>query len=207
MAHEELKKQWEKDVEQYGENAHEMWEFSCGRDHWITCKFGGPLWYNHTKYRRKKPPFQPEYFSGLNWRDALPLVGKLVEYSNDPDDDGWQKGTLDDVDNDSGRRFSCDGTYWEYIRTTPETNAHPTVTLTVNGKEWVLPRPEVGAPKHGKVVWIITPFCPDGYFESEWAGYGSEQVALKKGYIHLTKDRAKAWADFWKNGIMAEIKK
>jgi hypothetical protein len=67
--------------------------------------------------------------------------------------------------------------------------------------------PEVKAPRHGATVWIVTPSHRNGYIKSVWQGYAIEQIALEKGCVHLTEDSAQAWASWWRNDIMAEVKK
>jgi hypothetical protein len=158
-------------------------------------------------FEPKEQPFEPEYFSGLNWRDALPLVEHVVEFSCDGE--VWRGPyVLQDVigtKHTSHRYRSALCNDYLYIRTTPETNAHPTVTLTVNGREWVLPKPETNAPADGWGYWFID-FAENGYTTSVWTDDRFDNNRLKKKAVHLTESRAQAWADFWKNGIMAAVR-
>ena len=57
--------------------------------------------------RRKQIEFVPEYYSGINWRNAEHLVGKTVECTNNPDA-GWSSGILmlfDTVSDDTYYKF------------------------------------------------------------------------------------------------------
>jgi hypothetical protein len=145
----------------------------------------------------KKLQFQPEYFSGLNWRDALPLVGKVVEFSDDPDRYGWESGILHHLDNRGGRRFAMKGGFhYEYIRTTHQTHAHP--KINIGSVE--LPRPETTdlfagqqyfCVENGKVIGRV------------WSAHRLDIARLKSGLIHLSESRAQEWADWWRDYVMA----
>jgi hypothetical protein len=204
MAHEELKKQYEEDHKNH-DRPWELWEFRLPTDHeWTNC-CQGPGWFSHYQYRRKKPPFQPEYFSGLNWHEAKKLVGKVVEYSKDGG--YWQgPGTLIKVSTVVGdyQRFLSNLCWWTYVRTTPETYAHP--TITIGGVE--LPRPEVDAPKRGTKYWFVNQFneVRFRYWDSHTDSPEIDKRHLQALNIHLTEDRAQAWADWWGNTVMAAIK-
>lgn len=208
MTHEELKKQYQEDVKKYGKDAYTLWEYKSAVDgSWCDCSPKGPEWRIGVGYRRKEQPFEPEYFSGLNWRDAEKLIGKVVEFSDDTNH--WTPGTfsaysgvMTPVHKFLDERLDA----WIYIRTTPETYTHPTITITVNNRLCRLPKPETEAPRNGATAWIISPFHPDGYVESVWQGFGGEQIALEKGYVHLTENRAQAWADWWNNVVMAAVR-
>jgi hypothetical protein len=153
----------------------------------------------------EEPVFQPEYFSGLNWKDAENLVGKVVEYSKDGG--YWQgPGTLIKVSTVVGdyQRFLSNLCWWTYIRTCPETYAHPTVTI--GGVK--LPRPEVEAPKDGTQYWFINSFN-----EVRFRFWGrhvdsseKDRRYLAAGNVHLEGARAQAWADWWNEAIIKEIK-
>jgi hypothetical protein len=205
MAHEELKKQYEEDWQKYRGNTYKMWEFKSPGGHGWEHLSGPPCWDRFNQYRRKNPPFEPEYFSGLNWRDAEKLVGKLVEFTDDPGSNEWESGVLQCLDFKGGRRFKVKNNYhFEYIRTTPETHAHPTITLTVNGREWVLPRPEVEAPERHTPYFRVR--ANDEVTKYYWQGGQVEIDWLDNGHVHLTKDRAQAWTDWWENTVIAAIK-
>jgi hypothetical protein len=203
MAHEELKKQYEEDCKNHN-HPWSLWEFFYeSGGHWKQCIYPSPDWHPDTKYRRKESPFTPEYFSGLNWRDAKKLVGKVVECSDNAED--WIVGKLTSLDCNKKNRFRVDKEdCWAFIKTCPVTYVHPTITIAGG---WKLPMPEVKTPRHGATVWIVTPFHPDGYTESVWQGFGGEQIALKKGYVHLTDDRAQEWADWWRDTVVAAVNK
>jgi hypothetical protein len=201
MAHEKLQKQYDKDVEQYGRDAYKKWEYRYLSDKWRTCAIYGPEWCVGVEYRRKEPPFTPEYFTGLNWRDALPLVGKVVEYSGTGD--CWELGTLCKIDMEENKRYRYslnNGYIWAvYIRTCHETHAHP--TITIGGVE--LPRPEVEALGDGKRYWL---WMPQSITTDIWNGCDTDYRWLGAGLIHLTEPRAKAWADWWQNTVMAAVR-
>lgn len=149
----------------------------------------------------EEPIFQPEYFSGLNWKDTENLVGKVVEYSKDGG--YWQgPGTLIKVSTVVGdyQRFLSNLCWWAYIRTCPETYAHP--TITIGGVK--LPRPEVEEPQNGDHVWIWAHSKIAGCI---WDGTDQMTTLLINGLIHLAEARAQAWADWWENTVMAEVKK
>ena len=145
--------------------------------------------------------FKPEYFSGLNWRDAEKLVGKKVEFSNDPDYEGWTSpAVLEKIDPGSGPRFKrINDFHAEYIRTCPETCTHP--TITIGGVE--LPRPELEAPKHHTETWFWKPGSINSF---NWVNDSFDNKQLKAMRVHLTKDRAQAWADWWDEAVVKKMK-
>ncbi len=161
-----------------------------------------PQWADHCVYRRKINAFVPEYYSGLNWREADHLVGKTVECSNNPDA-GWKVGKLQIVTRpgecfnvDIGLRqyfYDC----YTYIRTCEETFKHP--TINIGGVE--LPKPETVAPELGTKCWFA-PACN----EFVWGGYNYHIENLQAGRVHLTEERAKAWADWWKATVIDKMK-
>ena len=75
-----------------------------------------------------------------------------------------------------------------------------------------LPKPETVYPEPGTVYWVFgTPAtAKDGslYDSAVWAQHVSkwEKESLKNGVIHLTEERAKAWADWWNKEVLAKIK-
>ena len=71
-----------------------------------------------------------------------------------------------------------------------------TITLTVNGREWVLPAPLKEEPKLGSVYWIVSTATPLGTVSLHWSGQTGERLALKHAAIHATAADAQAWADF-----------
>ena len=73
---------------------------------------------------------------------------------------------------------------------------HP--TINIGGVE--LPMPETEEPEKGTKYWL-NPDCIDMY----WCGYYHDRAFLKAGRVHLTKDNAKAWADWWKKEVLAKI--
>jgi hypothetical protein len=126
MAHEELKKQYEEDCKNHN-HPWSLWEFFYETGgYWRQCVYPSPDWHPDTKYRRKEPVFVPEYFSGLNWRDALSLDGNVVEASIDAEN--WELIKLEGFSRTTNNRFrSVNGHVYTYIRTCcPEIHAHPT---------------------------------------------------------------------------------
>jgi hypothetical protein len=207
MAHEELKKQYEEDCKNH-ERPWELWEvrrtqFSLGKWKDINQK----MWMEGFEYRRKEHTFTPECFTGLDREKAVQYCGRKVGYSYD----GlrWENGVLKLVD-EAGTPFSIISTntrsnFWvNYIKTIPETYVHPTITIEVNGKEYKLPRPEVEAPEYGTRHWVWKPQSINTYI---WMNVFIDKKHLNYGLVHLTEDRAQAWASWWRNDIMAEVKK
>lgn len=202
MAHEELKKQYDEDVKKQGERAYKLWEYlDFGSKNWEGC-YKTPSWYHSTKYRRKEQTLQPEYFSGLNWQETT--IGKIYEFSEDGDK--WTKPEMlvyVYVPNNENcfRPFRTKkGLRWLFARTTPETYAHP--TITIGGVK--LPRPEIEAPEICASVWI---WKPGSVTEHSWQNYCNQVSYLNAGRVHLTESRAQEWANWWENTVMAEIKK
>jgi hypothetical protein len=197
MAHEELQRQYEKDCKNH-ERPWELWELFDPFEGWVTL-FTTPAWSPSLKYRRKEQPFEPECFSGLNCQRAERLVGTVVEVS---DDGGEWSGPFKLVrirNQGYGRRFETAWNYWEYIRTAPETHAHP--TITIGGVK--LPRPEVDVPERGAEYWVWT---PKGILHNEWHGSRTDKEYFLFSMIHLTEDRAQAWASWWENAVMAAVR-
>ena len=70
----------------------------------------------------------------------------------------------------------------------------PTVTLTVNGREWVLPEPLSETPEHDLLVFYIS---DDGTVRTcRWNSWVVLPTLYKEQRLHATKDDAQAWADF-----------
>jgi hypothetical protein len=203
----EEKKQYAEDCKNY-ERPWELWEYRIiGRDAY-TDAGNHPYWLSGYHYRRKQPTFMPEYYSGLNWRDAEHLVGKTVECTNNPDYE-WEVGLLRRIV-PIGNNFDVSMHFYTYIRTCEETVPHP--TINIGGGE--LPKPETVAPAPGAVYWMFGFGAPvtakDGslYDMGVWPKDISkvEKEALKNGAIHLTEDRAQAWADWWKSMVIDKMK-
>ena len=80
------------------------------------------------------------------------------------------------------------------IDTKPPPPPKRNITLTVNGREWVLPEPLRVKPAHDEAVWILS-------IESrptKWIWYDCEaqNAALAAGQLYATEADAQAWADF-----------
>jgi hypothetical protein len=152
------------------------------------------------KWKPKELPFEPEYFSGLNWREAEKLVGKVVEFSDDGNH--WTAGTFSTysgVMKPSHKFLNEKLNAWIYIRTTPETYAHP--TITIGGVK--LPRPE-----------HIEPFAGTHYFSVDngnvvkrvWSACPYDMEKLMAGNVHRTESRAQEWADWWQKTVIDKLK-
>lgn len=190
---EKEKKQYEEDSKNY-ERPWELWEYKTIGLNAYTDAYHHPQWKFGYHYRRKQTTFMPEYYSGLNWRDAEHLVGKTVECTNNPDYE-WEVGLLRRIV-PIGNNFDVSMHFYTYIRTCEETFKHP--TINVCGVE--LPMPETAEPVLWTKYWL-SPACT----EMIWGGYQYNKSGLKEGRVHLTKERAQAWADWWKKEIIAKI--
>lgn len=76
---------------------------------------------------------------------------------------------------------------------------HPTITIA--GVE--LPMPEVEAPEYGTRHWVWKPQSINTYI---WMNVFIDKKHLNYGLVHLTEDRAQAWASWWRNTVMAASK-
>ena len=160
------------------------------------------MWLQDHRYRRKPSAFTPESYSGLNWKDAEGLIGKVIEYTNNPDS-VWHVGTLKIISAlDVKARFGVipgeSVEYYTYIRTVEEILVPEHPTINIGGTE--LPKPETVAPVLGTKYWV-SPACTEVY----WYGYHHNKSELKEGRVHLTEERVKAWADWWKKEVLAKI--
>ncbi len=205
----EERKQYAEDCKNY-ERPWELWEYKAiAVETWKTLP-GKPIWHADCIYRRKQTTFVPEYYSGLNWRNAEHLIGKTVECTNNPDE-VWEDGILQKIV-PTGKNFYVDwSSFYTYIRTCEETVPHP--TINIGGVE--LPKPETVAPEPGTVYWMFCFGAPvtakEGslYDMGVWPKYISkfEKEALKNGAIHITEERAKAWADWWKTNVIDKMER
>ena len=213
----ESKDSFEEEKLQYAEDsrAHkkpwELWEWQImGNTTWSALLDNSVMWLQNHKYRRKQTTFVPEYYSGLNWRNAEHLIGKVVEGTNYPNED-WKTVKLINITNGKQRsgvfevyhqkESGITGTY-EYIRTVEEilVSKHP--TINIGGVE--LPMPETVAPANETKYWVFPYPAHRELFRSfHWSGARID--ALQAGQVHLTEERAKAWADWWKKGVLAKI--
>ena len=163
-------------------------------------------------YRRKPTTFVPECYSGLNCKDAEHLIGKVVEGTNYPNED-WKTVKLVNITNGKQRSGVFEvyhqkepgvtGTY-EYIRTGEEIlTEHP--IINIGGIE--LPKPEPFVLAHGTKYWVFPyPARRELFHSLCWSYSRSDIDALQAGQVHLTEERAKAWADWWKKEVLAKIK-
>ncbi len=195
---EKEKKQYEEDSKKY-ERPWELWEYKIiGRDAYTDAAHH-PHWLSGYHYRRKQTTFVPECYSGLNWRDAEHLIGKTIECTNNPDE-VWKVRRLGKIV-PTGKNFYVDcASFFTYIRTCEKTFKHPTINIC--GVE--LPKPETVAPSNGEQYWLSHAGGEPGYILF-WNNDDDDISALKECRIHLTKERAQAWADWWKKEIIAKI--
>lgn len=208
----ESKDFFEEEKQQYAEDsrAHEkpweLWQYAVkNRDMLDWCDLSSaPIWKDHLVYRRKQNVFVPEYYSGLNWRDAEHLIGKTVECTTNPDC-GWAVGTLKIIahmnDTHFGMTIDNHTYFYNYIRTCEKTFKHPTINIC--GVE--LPKPETVAPSNGEQYWLSHAGGEPGYILF-WNNDDDDISALKECRIHLTKERAQAWADWWKSIVIDKMK-
>lgn len=68
-----------------------------------------------------------------------------------------------------------------------------TVTLTVNGREWVLPEPFRNEPEKGTTYWTDK---PGGVFRYVWQGDVIDKTNFRDQRVHASESDAKAWAEF-----------
>lgn len=205
---EKEKKQYAEDCKNH-ERPWELWQYAVkSRDVLDWCDLSSaPIWNDPLVYRRKQIEFVPEYYSGLNCKDAEHLIGKVVEGTNYPNED-WKTVKLINITNGKQRSGVFEvyhqkepgviGTY-EYIRTVEEILVPEHPTINIGGTE--LPKPETVAPAVGTKYWV-SPTCAEMY----WHEYYYNMSALNSGRVHLTKERAQAWADWWKTTVIDKMK-
>ena len=208
MTIKEYRDTFDEEKQQYAEDSRthekpwELWEWQImGNTTWSALLDNSVMWLQNHKYRRKQSTFMPEYYSGLNWKDAEHLVGKIIEYSDFPGQ-GWKVGKLKKL-NKIGENFVVNTknhcAFYTYIRTVSK---HP--TINIGGVE--LPMPETVAPANETKYWIFPyPAHRELFHSFHWSGAPSDIDALQAGQVHLTEERAKAWADWWKKGVLAKI--
>ena len=197
---EKEKKQYEEDCKTH-ERPFELWQYTS-RDQsspdWHSLETH-PKWSKHCIYHRKQTSFMTEYYSGINWRDAEHLVGKTVECTNNPDYE-WEVGLLRRIV-PIGKNFDVSMHFYTYIRTCEETFKHP--TINIGGVE--LPKPETVAPNVGDQYWVCPSGCEPGYLLF-WTNDDDDIAALRECRVHLTIERAQAWADWWKTAVIDKMK-
>ncbi len=203
-------KMFEKEKKQYAEDCKtherswELWQYAVKNSDVLDwCDLSSaPIWKDHLVYRRKITSFVPEYYSGLNWSDAEHLIGKTVECTNNPER-VWKDGILQKIE-PTGKNFYVDGcSFYTYIRTCEETFKHPTINI---GGVY-LPMPETVAPANETKYWMFPYHANRKLFHSfSWSGAPYVIAALQAGQVHLTEDRAQAWADWWKTTVIDKMK-
>lgn len=199
---EKEKKQYDEDCKT-NERPWELWQYAVKNSDVLDwCDLSSaPIWNDHLVYRRKITAFNPKYYSGLNWSDAEHFIGKTVECSNNPDY-GWEVGLLRRIV-PIGKNFYVSMNFYTYIRTCEETSKHQ--TINIGGVE--LPMPETVEPVNGTKYWIFPYPSHSKLFRSaHWSGAPYFINILQAGQIHLTEERAKAWADWWKATVIDKMK-
>ena len=86
--------------------------------------------------------------------------------------------------------------YWsdEFNYRITDPDAKRTITLTVNGREWVLPEPLREAPEHNQLVFYIS---DDGTVRTcRWNNWAVLPTLYKVQRLHDTEADAKAWVEF-----------
>jgi hypothetical protein len=199
MAHEELKKQYEEDCKNY-ERPWELWEFKWNSaDHWKALD-RQPNWIEYAEYRRKEPPFQAGQTVLVydRFRFAIPLRAVVVEQSGE----AVEVLLLESNNN----KYPAGRKVWVFTEQIKKTEQQEHPTINIGGVE--LPRPEVEAPKDGTQHWFI-----DSFNEVRFRFWGrhvdsseKDRRYLAAGNVHLEGARAQAWADWWNEAIIKEIK-
>ena len=81
-----------------------------------------------------------------------------------------------------------------YVGHEPPPPIKRTITLTVNGREWVLPEPLRVKPAHDEAVWILS--IESWPITWGWYDCKAQNAALAAGQLYATKDDCLAWAEF-----------
>ena len=89
-------------------------------------------------------------------------------------------------------RFNVPGLEY-YVGNEPPPPDKRTITLTVNGREWVLPEPFRNEPEKGTAYWTDTPAGVTGY---TWRGDAIDKIYFMGQRTHATEAECQAWADF-----------
>lgn len=69
----------------------------------------------------------------------------------------------------------------------------PTVTMTVNGKEWVLPELFRDEPEEGTIYWTDT---PSGAAKYTWRGDIVDKIYFMRQRVHASQSDCQAWSEF-----------
>lgn len=81
-----------------------------------------------------------------------------------------------------------------YVGHKPPPPPKRTITLTVNGREWVLPEPLSEMPRHDQLVFYIS---DDGTVRAcRWNNWVVLPKLYKEQRLHDTEADAQAWAGF-----------
>ena len=81
-----------------------------------------------------------------------------------------------------------------YVGHEPPPPPKRTVTLTVNGRGWVLPEPLRETPRHNQLVFYIS---DDGTVRTyRWNSWVVLPTLYKEQRLHATEADAQAWAEF-----------
>lgn len=80
-----------------------------------------------------------------------------------------------------------------YVGHEPPPPDKRTITLTVNGRVWLLPEPLRGSAEDNPHYWSDT---PTGVAEFTWYGDSADMARLSDRRVHATENDAQAWAEF-----------
>jgi hypothetical protein len=72
-----------------------------------------------------------------------------------------------------------------------------TVTITVNGRDFKLPKWETKAPEPEQDYFIIDGRQNDGVSEYEWENDYHDKANLRNKIVHLTKENVLEWVKLW----------
>ena len=89
-------------------------------------------------------------------------------------------------------RFNVPGLEY-YVGHEPPPPPKRTITLTVNGREWVLPERSGSEPEKGATYWTD---APGGVFRYVWQGDVIDKTNFRDQRVHASESDAQAWADF-----------
>ena len=118
-----------------------------------------------------------------------------ILYFTDDTTKCWARFKNGDTDWTLMRGPSFDSSNLEYyVGHEPPPPDKRTITLTVNGKEWVLPEPLREVPRHDQLVFYIS---DDGTVRAcRWNNWVVLPTLYKEQRLHDTEADAQAWADF-----------
>ena len=72
-----------------------------------------------------------------------------------------------------------------------------TVTITVNGRKFVLPKWETKAPEYDQEFYAMEGDESDGFSQYLWLDEPVDRVYLKNKMIHLSEENVREWVKLW----------